>query len=177
MTINNIKTVPQSIGHLNDIVLGRDPETGILVRVYEGDKPLQDRVSDLEWELFDRLLINYDVTELIKEYPQYDETNTGQLKIEIFLNENPDYTNHAAGTSLTLEDARYYRDQTGNIGELFVNAKPRGGNFDTISDASLYLWADSPSVPELTHTWFAFYRGSGDYTGYCINLYRKVKRV
>lgn len=50
MTTNkiNFKSLPSSVDYLNDAVLGLDPETKVLSRLYEGDKPLQDRVTNLE---------------------------------------------------------------------------------------------------------------------------------
>lgn len=48
INIDNIKTAPQSIKYLNDVVLGRDPEAGALSRVYESSIPIQDRIDDLE---------------------------------------------------------------------------------------------------------------------------------
>lgn len=55
MTTNklNFKTLPSSVDYLNDAVLGLDPETKVLSRLYEGDKPLQDRVTNLEADQVD----------------------------------------------------------------------------------------------------------------------------
>ena len=49
MIINSkIKNTSDAIDYLNRAVFGEDPETSVLTRVYEGDAPIQDRVTAVE---------------------------------------------------------------------------------------------------------------------------------
>lgn len=88
ITNNNIKTMPESIRYLNEVVLGVSASNGVIVKDYTGPKPLQDRVSDLETygvpvELISE--INATVSQLEAIVDQWLDDPTGWVELTTIL--------------------------------------------------------------------------------------------
>jgi hypothetical protein len=91
ITNKKIKTAPESIHYLNEVVLGMSSSNGVIAKDYTGTKPLQDRVSDLETygvpvELINE--INTTVSQLEAIVEQYLDDPTGW--VELTTIPNPD---------------------------------------------------------------------------------------
>lgn len=156
-TINNIDflTLPQQ-------VMKNRRDLATLSKVVENEG----------WELFDVIYVTGDMEQFSKDYPQYNQTNTDQLKLEGYTDDSSDFTSLDIAISPTLADVeKICLEKEIPFNQIWINARLNTPPFN-MEDATLYLYK-TDTIGETSQVTFLLYKITQ--INCFFKLYRKVK--